>query len=452
MLSMMNKAENFKTKEQIADIRYQGKDQKTTYTLRLGTCILRPAPILILSMIGFYFLGMFLMAQIHCYQADNLFQEKEYLLAKEHLKKAETYQPHDYQIKKKLGDVYAKLGGFSLNIQNAFLMFQQAGDFYSEAFHLNPLDAETAYKKAKAEEQLEVVYQKIYPDKDDSPYHPLPYFKKAVSLRPNGISHHYALARYQYKKGDEKGLQETVQRLVRIYSNTYYHLRKEAFWSPMVREACKQGLEEAVKEKYSTREALLILSTLMSEDEAWRSAISHYKQALREKAFQNTSAHYIALGRLYLKDGQLENAKVCFFHGIKISDFRERDLARIYMFYRNENQFEKFCQFYQEVARHFILPYKAEILFARGLVDLKKYPEARDVLNQLNEKSPDAEVYYWLSRVAELEQDWDAMELAIQKATVLDPDNRTYHRVFSNVLRRLKKYDRAKEEAQKSAR
>jgi tetratricopeptide (TPR) repeat protein len=332
-------------------------------------------------------------------------------------------------------------------------MFQQAGGLYSEALRLNPLDAETAYKMGKAEEQLESVYQQIYPHKkDDTPYHPLPYFQEAVRLRPNGISHNYTLARYQYKKGDEKGLHETVRQLVRMYPNVYYHLKKEAFWSPAVRDACKQGLEEAIKEKYSLREAHLILSTLMAEEEAWRSAISHYKHALREKSFQNTSVNYVVLGNLYLKDGQFKNAKICFFHGVKISQFRERELARIYMFYRNEHHAEEFCKFYQEVARHFILPYKTDIFFARGLADLKKYQESRDVLNQLNEKSPDAEAYYWLSRVAELEQDWDAMELAIQKATVLDPDNRTYHQVFANVLRRLKKYDRANEEAQKSAR
>ena len=39
------------------------------------------------------------------------------------------------------------------------------------------------------------------------------------------------------------------------------------------------------------------------------------------------------------------------------------------------------------------------------------------------------------------------MELMIQKATVLDPENSLYHYTFSNVLRRLKKFKRAEKEA-----
>ena len=39
------------------------------------------------------------------------------------------------------------------------------------------------------------------------------------------------------------------------------------------------------------------------------------------------------------------------------------------------------------------------------------------------------------------------MELAIQKATVLDPENSRYHLIFSKVLKRLKKLERAEKEA-----
>ncbi|MFH1479986.1 MAG: tetratricopeptide repeat protein [Pseudomonadota bacterium] len=58
-----------------------------------------------------------------------------------------------------------------------------------------------------------------------------------------------------------------------------------------------------------------------------------------------------------------------------------------------------------------------------------------------------AEAYYWLFRIAEVEKDWDGMELAIQRATVLDPANSDYHLRFSNVLKRLKKLERAEKEA-----
>jgi len=44
-------------------------------------------------------------------------------------------------------------------------------------------------------------------------------------------------------------------------------------------------------------------------------------------------------------------------------------------------------------------------------------------------------------------KDWDSMELAIQKATVLDPENSRYHLIFSKVLKRLMKLERAEKEA-----
>jgi tetratricopeptide (TPR) repeat protein len=88
-----------------------------------------------------------------------------------------------------------------------------------------------------------------------------------------------------------------------------------------------------------------------------------------------------------------------------------------------------------------------DILLARTLIDLKQYNRARRILSEINLEEPTAEAYYWLARVAEKEKDWDAMELAIQKATVLDPSNERYHLIFSQVLKRRNKLERAEREA-----
>lgn len=84
---------------------------------------------------------------------------------------------------------------------------------------------------------------------------------------------------------------------------------------------------------------------------------------------------------------------------------------------------------------------------AHVLTDLKWYQEAREILMKLNHQEPMPEAYYWLARIAELEKNWDAVELAIQKATVLDPRNSNYHLKFSQVLKRLRKLERAEKEA-----
>ena len=450
---MKSKAENFKDMEQGAGCMLQDeglRSQDLPCNPRPATCTVTFL-IIILSAAALYYLSASLIGQIHFHKAKNLFQEKNYNTAVEHLKKAEKYQPNNYQIKKYLGDAYFNMGGLSSGIKNAMILMKQSKDYYLKAVQLNPLDAENFYGLARGEERLESLYKQMYPDKKEIPYNPLPYFKEAVRLRPNGISYNYSLISYLYKQGDEKGFFESVQRLVRIYPNTYYYLKREKFWSQGIRDVCKKGLEDAVNEGISVREAYVILSSITAEDKDWRTAISYYQKAIREKTFENSTANYIYFGSLYLKDAQFENAEICFFHGLKISKSREKDLARIYPIYKNENQSEKFCQFYQEITRNFTLSYQSDILFARALTDLKKYQDAKEILNQVNKKEHDAEAYYWLARIAELEQDWDSMELAIHKATVLDPKNRTYHQVFSNVLRRLKKYDRANEEARLAA-
>ena len=130
-----------------------------------------------------------------------------------------------------------------------------------------------------------------------------------------------------------------------------------------------------------------------------------------------------------------------------MSRSRDREMARLYHLYRNQKQSERFERFYRDADRNLILPAGAEILLARTLMDLKQYTQAQRILTELVQKRPDATAYYWLARIAQAEKDWDAMELAIQKATVLEPENSGYHRLFSQALKRKKKFKRAAEEA-----
>ena len=108
---------------------------------------------------------------------------------------------------------------------------------------------------------------------------------------------------------------------------------------------------------------------------------------------------------------------------------------------------EELYRFYQHVSRRFILSYQIDILLARCLIDLNRYNKACQILIDLNQKEPTAEVYYWLARIAQAEKDWDSMELAIQKATVLEPKNSHYHLIFSRLLKQIKKLERAEKEA-----
>jgi tetratricopeptide (TPR) repeat protein len=224
-------------------------------------------------------------------------------------------------------------------------------------------------------------------------------------------------------------------------------LKKEPFWSPRVKEAVKKGLEQAIEEGISKRETHKAMSSLLAGEKEWAGAISHYRQALRYQAFDNRPKDYIHLGRLYLKKAEIEEAEENFFKALDLSRSKEKDLERLYRLYKGEGSMEELYRFYQQVSRRLILSYRMDILLARSLIDLKRYYKARQILIDLNQKEPTAEAYYWLARIAQIEKDWDAMELAIQKATVLEPKNSHYHFLFSRLLKQIKKLERAEKEA-----
>ncbi len=403
--------------------------------------------IILLSAVLFYHLSLRLISQIHYHRAKNLFQEGYYGLTLGHLEKADHYQPDDYKIQKALGKVYFRLGELRPGAKDTSLLTQKSKHFYLKASRLNPLDAETAYGLGRGEARLEQLYQYLHPEKKENPCEPLHYFKQAAGLRPNGILYHYAMARYLYRQGKTGELLAVIRILTRIYPPVCHYLKKEDFWSLPVKEACMRGLREAIEKEVSQREAHMAISSIMAADKEWTAAISHYQEALHYKAFQNNTGNYIHLGALYLKKGQLEEAETSFFHAMDMSRSREKDLERVYHFYKKEGYPDKLYRFYQQADRRFILSSRIDILMARSLIDLKRYDQSQQILMDLNQKGATAEAYYWLARIAETKKDWDSMELAIQKATVLDSKNSRYHLIFSQVLKRLNKLDRAEKEA-----
>ena len=269
---------------------------------------------------------------------------------------------------------------------------------------INPLDAQAAYGVARSEVRLEELYQYLHPENRDVFHNPAAYFEEAIRLRPNCILYRYAYARHLHGKGCNEELTSATRELGRIYPPSYHYLRKETFWSPSVKEACKEGLEAAVKENISPRSAHMALSSMAAREKQWPAAISRYKEALIYKAFDNKPRNYIHLGSLYLKNGQFEEARTRFFRALNMSRSREKEMARLYHLYRNQKQSERFERFYRDADRTLILPAETEILLACTLMDLKQYTQAQRILTELVEKRPTAPAYYWLARIARLEK------------------------------------------------
>ena len=403
------------------------------------------ALILLLFVIAFYPLCMRLISQIYYQKAVKHIRDGCCEPAVNHLETAIRYEANDPLIWKELGQAYHNLGVLR-PIKEAFGFATKAKHAYLKAVRSNPLDAEATYGLAREEARLEQIYPYLH-HQNNNPYHALPYFEEAIRLRPNGILYHYALARYLHQQKKTESLLRIVSNLARIYPPVYGYLKKEAFWSSSVQEAFKKGLQQAIDEEIATQNAHTAMSSLVAEEKDWANAISHYQKALSLQTINKDSGKYLHLGRLYVKNGQLEEAEESFFKALSMSRTKERHLEDLYWVYEREGYFEELYRFYHRVSRSFALSAGMDILLARSLIDLKRYHQAQRILKELNQESPSAKAYYWLARIAEKEKDWDSMELAIQKATVLDPKNSRYHLIFSKVLKRLKKLERAEKEA-----
>ena len=398
------------------------------------------------AVLALYPLYLRLMAGINDLSANNYIREGYYGLALESYKRAAGYQPRDHETMKGMGEAYYELGALKQKAQEAWPLAVRSREFYDIANRLNPLDAEAAYGLARAEFRLEQLHAYLHPEQDVNPYNALPWFKESIRLRPNSISFRYAMARYLHYH-DDRELLPVVRALSRAYPPSYSNLRKEEFWSPEVRDEVKKGLEQALEDQPSPRQTHKVMSNMLAEEGRWDEAISHYNRALRYRKFENTAGDYIQLGYFNLMKGDLRDAEINFITGLDRSMARESDLSRIYRYYRAEDRMDEYYRFYDLVKERFIISIAMEILFARSLVEKERYDQAREVLMEVNNQEDNAEACYWLARIAEKEQDWDSMELLIQKATVLEPRNSNYHLVFSNVLRRLKKLERAEKEA-----
>ena len=422
--------------------RFKG-NRSGSKALRLTLCGL----ISLLAVAALYHLSLRLISQLYYQVGTNLLREGYYGLASERLRKAARYDPHEHRVQREWGKACRKLAMVSANPGAALEKMKEAQGCLLRASKLCPIDADTAYFRAVTESQLATLRRESGLGADLTPYAALPYFETAIRLRPNGARNRYALAQYVSGMNMDAELQRVIQGLVRVYPSSYFHLRGEEFWSPAVKEASQRGLEQAIEERISLREAHLALSQILADDQDFAGAVFHYRKALQYRAFQNSADDYIHLGRLLLKNRRPEEAQDVFSRAIKVDSFRERHLEKLYDLLKRDGHLNELCAFYQGIRRNTSFPSKLDLLTARCLFDLKRNKRARDTLKDIVEKRPSAEAYYWLAKTYEVEKDWGKMERAIQQATLLDPNNSEYHMLFSKLLKRLGELEKAEAEA-----
>lgn len=403
--------------------------------------------ILIISISLYYPLCLRLMSGLYLLRAGNEINNGSYGLAVARLNKAGLFAATDEKIFKNKGKAYQQWGERKNTAVEAWPLAIKAKENYLKAIRLNPLDAEAVFGLAMAEARLESLFLFLYPNGTNSPFNAMPMFREVFRLSPNSAHAHYAMALYLFQANHEDELLTLIQNLMRIYPQGYGEIRKEPFWSLSVMAAARQGLEQALEMDIQPRDALKALSSIEADQRHWARALALYRRALQYRSFENRTGDLIHLGLLSLRNGEIEGAEKSFSDALMNNPSRERDLKRIYSIYKDEDRLEMFRDFYELIRRRLITTTGMDILFARSFIDLKEYDRARKLLMDINTRGQRAEAYYLLALIAEVEEDWDGMDLLIHKATVLEPENSNYHLIFAKVLKRLNKLEMAEKEA-----
>jgi len=401
--------------------------------------------IIFLFFSALYSLSPRILYQLYYLRAVNYIRDEKHLSAVKHLKKAISIQNYDYLVWEKLGKSYYQIA-ISKPAKESFDFAVKSKHAYQKAIYLNPITAESFYGLALSEARLEQLYP-MFDFERKNPYDATPYFNQAIVLRPNSATYHYMFVRYLHRKGKEDELLSAINNLIKVYPPAYGHIADEPFWSSKTKHAVKKGLQVAIDEGANLHQAHSAMSSILEKENNWDGAIEHYELALKYQNLRKHEGHYLHLGRLYLKSQQFKKADKIFLEALSISLEKEKTLTSIFRAYSTANLPKQLNQFYINLSKELLQSNETKIIFARSLTDLKQYNQARQILNELNQEKPSAEIYFWLAKTAQREQDWDRMELAIQKATVLEPENILYHELFSQVLMRLNKLDRAEKEA-----
>lgn len=386
------------------------------------------------------------MARLHYHFGEGAMEAEDYVEAIHHYETAAKGQPRDARVLKALGEALHALST-EMPIQEAFPLEKRAAKAFEKAARLLPTDAEAFYGLARSTARLDQMNPLLHPDETQSPYNALPAYRKAVDLRPNGILYRYALARYLYRIGDIPNLHQTVQALVQSSPATYAHLKKEAFWSEPLECTVRKGLLQAVESGTSLRQAHMALGDILERNFQPLEAIRHYSLALQQSPRENQPQHYINLGALYLQTAQKDRAEQAFMRALVNSENRTSDLRRVLAAYNDQEQALSFVAFFERADREIPFSLEARLVVAKALISTQAYSEARSLLEQLNLRRPTADAYYLLYLIAKEQKDIGRMELSIQRATVLDPRNSSYHYQFSRVLRRAGKLEDAEKAA-----
>lgn len=406
--------------------------------------------ILICISIFLVFLVRVTVFRYHWQRAEENLQKNNIVNAVEDIQRASEWLPGLFFVSDQIrynnlrGDITFREAETSPDIGVFLKKLLQAEKYYRKAADLDPLSVDAFTGLARCVSSLERIFpfvrKKPYPEKG------LPLFRYLLKLMPSNIYTRTLFIQYCYKNKLTDEFVHILGDTLAIYPALYFQLKSQPFYTLKLHEMIRKSLLQAASSKIYPAAAYRALSDLSQVEGDYKSAIGYYRQIRPYWEREDFSEYYFSLGRLYCRDEQFSEAKTTFLKALKEKN-EDKLLERIWHLYRKEKKLGEFISFIREVEKRYGLSDIAEILSARCLVRMNRYELAVSHLLRVSSTRYRAESLYLQARIAELTKNWDEMELKIQKATVLDPDNAVYHLTFSRSLQRQKKWIQAEKEA-----
>ncbi len=341
------------------------------------------------------------------------------------------------------GELSLRMAETAPNVTELLREMEKAEKFFAEAVEIDPLDIDGYTGLARATASLE----KVYPFVLRTPFHTsaLPIFERLIELMPVNLYSHALLTKYYLSKNMTAEVHAIVGRSISLYPPLYYQLIRQPFYSMTMHEMLKKSLFSAIENGVYVEGAYKVLSDLAVKEEDYPAAIGFFQKSKLFRPYRDNSGYDLQLGNLYLQTDQFTEAQNAFLESLQTSD-KEGRLNAIWNSYNGRKRYNEFMLFCKGISDE-RLSEALELVQAKCLIEMGRYELAISHLIRIDSRKYAAESLYLQGYIAEMQKDWDTMELRSQRATVLEPGNSKYHLLFSKALKNQKKWPQAERAA-----
>lgn len=345
------------------------------------------------------------------------------------------------------GEHMLESGIHSDSLETMLGKVEKAHTWFREAVELVPRDLDGWTGLARSTELLERLYpflkKSAYPERAQA------HFERLLRLMPTNLYAVSLFIRYFDTRKLVRQRDEMVLRSIYLSPSLFYQLRNQPFYNLELEQKLKVVLLDSVRDNVFPEQAYRALSDISRREGDLHSAIKYFKKTKPQDEYGDRSGYFLALGNLQLEAKQYQAASTSFLTGLEKGSVHERRkrMNTVYYYYHRKKEYSAFLKLCDEVEHRFKTGDLLELLRAQCLFQMGQYGFARTHLLKISSNTFLAKSFALQARIAEKQKDWDAMELSSQRATVLDPENSSYHLLFSRSLVRQKKFIQAERAA-----